>query len=322
LLDEVYMQAVLCTNKLVNLERADKLNRTMSRTSLIELEAVAAIARRGGFRAAARELRMSSSALSQAVATLEERIGVRLFNRTTRSVVLTAAGEHFLAEITPALAAIDGAIEHAGALKAEPSGTLRLNMALGAARMLLEPMLLEYLRRYPAMALEVVTEGALVDVIGQGFDAGFRLADVVPPDMIAVPVTPATRMVVVGSPAYFAGKSTPSTPLDLRQHRCIRARMASGRIYHWEFERRGETLAVDVPGALILDESGLMLQAALTGVGLAYLAEGAVAEHLASGRLVQALDDWTPPFAGLCLYYPGRRHVPAKLRALIDLIRE
>jgi DNA-binding transcriptional LysR family regulator len=294
----------------------------MSRTSLIELEAAAAVARRGGFRAAARELGMSSSALSQAVATLEERIGVRLFNRTTRSVVLTAAGEQFLAEITPALAAIDGAIEHAGALEAQPSGTLRLNMAPGAARMLLEPLLLQYLGRYPAMALEVVTEGALVDVIGQGFDAGFRLAEAVPPDMIAVAVAPATRMVVVGSQAYFAGRSTPSTPLDLRQHRCIRARMASGRIYHWEFERRGETLAVDVPGALILDESGLMLQAALAGAGLAYLTEAAVAEHLTSGRLVQVLDDWTPPFAGLCLYYPGRRHVPAKLRALIDLIRE
>jgi DNA-binding transcriptional LysR family regulator len=162
----------------------------------------------------------------------------------------------------------------------------------------------------------------LIDIVGRGFDAGFRLAEVVPPNMIRVFVSPSTRIVVVGLPAYFAGRSYPAVPLDLHQNHCIRARMASGRIYHWEFERRGESLAIAVPGPLILDESGPMSQAALAGAGLAYLAEAAIAELLANGRLVQVREEWTPTYEGLYLYFPGRRHVPAKLRALIELIRE
>lgn len=286
------------------------------------MEAVVAVARHGGFRAAARDLNMSSSALSHAIAGLEARIGVRLFNRTTRSVALTAAGEQFLAEVAPALSAIDQAIERIGEQRAEPSGTLRLNMALGAARLLLEPLVLEYLRRYPLMQVEIVTEGALVDIVGQGFDAGIRLAEVVPPDMIAVPIIPTIRPAIVGSPAYLAAHGTPKTPHDLKRHECIRARMASGRIYHWEFERHGEAFAVDVPGALTLDDSDLMLKAVLAGTGLAYLHAQQVAAELADGRLVQVLDEWTPPYGGLSLYFPGRRHVPAKLRAFIELIRE
>lgn len=294
----------------------------MARWSLVELEAVVAVARRGGFRAAARELGISSSALSHAIAGLEGRIGVRLFNRTTRSVALTAAGEQFLADVSPALAAIDHAIEMAGEHRTVPSGTLRLNTSLGAARMLLTPLVLEYLRRYPVMQVEIVTEAALVDVIGQGFDAGIRLVEVVPPDMIAVPIIPTLRSVIVGSPAYFQDRAVPKTPHDLMRHQCIRARMASGRIYHWEFERHGEAFTLDVPGALTLDESGLMLEAAVAGMGLTCLPERTVAADLAAGRLVQVLGDWTPPYEGLSLYYPGRRHVPAKLRAFIDLIRE
>lgn len=162
----------------------------------------------------------------------------------------------------------------------------------------------------------------LVDIVALGFDAGFRLAEAVPPDMIAVPVLPQSRMVVVGSADYFRAKAVPQRPVDVLQHACIRARMASGRIYHWEFSRRGESVEIDVPGPLILDDSDLMLEAALCGTGLAYLSDHAVQEHLASGQLVQVLDDWTPPYDGLCLYFSGRRHVPAKLRALIDLVRE
>lgn len=294
----------------------------MSRASLAELEAVALVARRGGFRAAARDLGVSSSALSHSISALEARIGVRLFNRTTRSVVLTAAGEQFVAEIGPALAAIDQAIHKVGELESEPRGVLRLNMALGAARMLLDPLLLEYLRRHPAMSLEIATDNALVDVIGEGFDAGVRVSGTVPPDMIAVTMIPRLRLVVVGSPALFAMHAPPTAPADLARLPCVRARMATGRIYHWEFTRRGESIALDVPGPLILDDSGLMLEAALSGVGLAYLPEPAVKEHLAAGRLVEVLADWTPPYGDLCLYYPGRRQVPAKLRALIDLVRE
>ena len=294
----------------------------MARASLVELEAVAAVARNGGFRAAARDLGMSSSALSHAIAALEERLGVRLFNRTTRSVALSAAGEQFVAEIAPAIGAIESAIENVGEHRAEPSGSLRLNTSLGAARMLLVPLILEYCRRYPRVEVEVVTEGALIDVIGQGFDAGIRLAEAVPPDMIAIPILPSLRSVVVGAPDYFAVRSRPVTPTDLLGHRCIRARMASGKLYRWEFERRGESMLVDVPGTLTLDESGLMLEAALAGAGLAYLAERAVAEDVKAGRLVTVLEDWTPPYLGLSLYFAGRRHVPAKLRAFIDLVRE
>jgi DNA-binding transcriptional LysR family regulator len=292
------------------------------KTSLIELEAVAAVARRGGFRAAARELDMSSSALSHAVAALEARLGVRLFNRTTRSVSLSSAGERFVAEVTPALAAIRAAMEGVDAQRDEPSGTLRLNTSLGAARMILGPLVLEYLRRYPKAKVEVVTEGALVDIVGQGFDAGIRLAEVVPADMIAVPINRTLRSLVLGSPAYFEGRERPRTPADLMTHQCIRARMASGAIYRWEFERHGESLTVDPPGALILDDSDLMLKAALAGQGLTMLSETAAAPHLAEGRLQAVLEDWTPPYPGLCLYYPGRRNMPASLRAFIALIRE
>lgn len=292
----------------------------MAKVSLAELEAVTTVARQGGFRAAARELQVSSSALSHAISALEERLGVRLFNRTTRSVALTAAGEQFVAEVAPALSAINEAVDHAGEQRGEPSGLLRLNMALGAARILLAPLLLDYMRRYPAVQVEIATEGALVDVMGLGFDAGVRLAEMVPPDMIAVPILSQMRLIVVGSPAYFAGRTRPQVPQDLMKHNCIRSRMAGGRLYHWEFERAGTAMTLDVPGALTLDESSLMIDAAMAGMGLAYISEQAATAALADGRLVQVLDDWTPPYPGLCLYYSGRRNVPMRLRALIDLI--
>lgn len=290
--------------------------------SLMELECVAAVASRGGFRAAARELGVSSSAISHAIGSLEARLGIRLFNRTTRSVSLSAAGEQFVAEIMPALAAIRGAVEGVDEHRAEPSGTLRLNTSLGAARMILQPLVLAYLRRYPKMKLEIVTEGALVDIVGQGFDAGLRLVETIPPDMIAVPVTDAIRSVIVATPDYFDRYPPPKVPGDLMAHNCIRSRMASGAIYRWELEGHGESLTIDVPGSLTLDDSDLMLRAAQQSAGLAYLTEGSVADDLQAGRLVQVLDDWTPPYPGLCLYYPGRRYLPAKLRAFIDLIHE
>jgi DNA-binding transcriptional LysR family regulator len=294
----------------------------MSKASLTELEAVIAVARTGGFRAAARELAVSSSALSHAIAALEDRLAVRLFNRSTRSVALTEAGERFVADIAPALAAIDGALENAGEQSAEVTGRLRLNMALGAAQMLLRPLFLEYWRRHPRVEIEITSDEALSDVIGQGFDAGIRLAEMVPPDMIAIPIIPTIRSVVVGSPAYFAERGRPLQPTDLMRHECIRARMRSGKLYRWEFEKRGQEIQIDAPGALTLDEPGLMLEAALEGCGLTYLPEQSVGEHVAAGRLEVVLADWTPPYPGLSLYFAGRRHIPARLRALIDLIRE
>jgi DNA-binding transcriptional LysR family regulator len=294
----------------------------MAQASMAELEAVTTVARTGGFRAAARELGMSSSGLSHAIAALEGRLGVRLFNRTTRSVALSSAGEQFVAEVAPALAAIAGAIGNVGEHAAEPGGTLRLNMALGAARMLLQPVILEYCRRYPRVEVEIATENALVDVVGQGFDAGIRLAETVPSDMIAVPIVRSVRSVVVGSPAYFVGRARPKAPADLLQHRCIRARMGSGKIYRWELEKRGQAVLIDAPGSLTLDESSLMHDAALAGAGLAYLGEHAVREDVTGGRLVAVLEDWTPAYPGLSLYFAGRRHIPDRLRALIDLVRE
>ena len=184
------------------------------------------------------------------------------------------------------------------------------------------PIFIAYLQRFPDMTLDIVTEGRLIDIVVEGFDAGIRSAEVVPQDMIAVPFGERQRFAVVGSPAYFAQHKQPRTPADLYAHRCIRSRMPSGAIYHWEFERRGEVLRIDGKGALTLDEPSLMLAAARAGVGLTYLTEWNVAADLQAGTLVRVLEDWTPPLDGLCLYYPGRRHVPAGLRALIELLRE
>ncbi|MFL9903017.1 LysR family transcriptional regulator [Paraburkholderia fungorum] len=293
----------------------------MKTPGLSELEGVLAVARHRSFRAAATELGVSTSALSHAVAALEARIGVRLFNRTTRSVSLAEAGAQFVDSVAPALSTIRVAIEQAGSYRDTPAGTLRINASTGAARQVM-PLLLDYLRRYPEMKLDLVTEGRMIDIVVEGFDAGIRLAESVPQDMIAVPFNEPQRFAVVGSPAYFADHPKPRTPDDLRAHRCIRLRMPSGRIYHWEFERRGQAASVDVQGMLTLDEPLLVMQAAREGFGLAYMTEWNVAADLEAGTLQRVLEDWTPPFDGLCLYYPGRRHVPAGLRALIEMIRE
>jgi DNA-binding transcriptional LysR family regulator len=294
----------------------------MRSPGLIELDAVVAVARHRNFRAAALELGVSRSALSHAVAALEERLGVRLFNRTTRSVSPTETGEQFVASVAPALGHIRGAIEAANNRRTTPAGTLRINTGARAARQMMTPIILEYLRRYPEMKVEIITEGRLVDIIVDGFDAGVRPANRVPQDMIAIPIGPDQRFAVVGSPAYLEERGKPRTPRDLLVHRCIRSRLPGGSIYRWEFNRHEEAVAIDVDGPLTLDEPALMLEAVRAGVGLAYLIEWNVAADLADGRLVRVLEDWTPTFPGLCLYYPGRRHLPARLRALVDLIQE
>jgi DNA-binding transcriptional LysR family regulator len=294
----------------------------MVKTGLTEFEAVVAVANLGSFRAAATELAMSTSALSHAIAALEARLGVRLFNRTTRSVSMTDAGQQFISRLGPALGEISEAIEGINSHRETPAGTLRINLAAAAARVILTPIILEYMRRYPDMNVVLVTEGRLVDIVGHGFDAGVRIAEAVPQDMIAVPIGGPQRQVVVGSPAYFKGRKKPVVPEDLLQHRCIRARMASGAVYRWEFEQHGEEIEIDVPGSLTLDENTLLIEAALAGVGLAYLSEAAIRNDIKAGRLVPVLENWSPSYPGLCLYYPGRRHVPAGLKALIALIRE
>ena len=294
----------------------------MHKSGMAELDAVLAVSRWGSFRAAALELGMSSTALSHAVNGLEARLGVRLFNRTTRSVSLSEAGEQFIARVAPALSEIRSAMDGVNNLRDRPAGTLRINSTVGAARSILVPVVLEYLRRYPDMRVDVVTEDRLVDIVADRFDAGIRTRDVVPGDMIAVPFGADLRFMVVGSPAYFEENPPPRTPGDLTQHRCIRARWPSGGRYRWEFVQRSKTLTIDVPGVLTLDEETLMREAALAGAGLAYIWEASIAQDVAAGRLVSVLNEWMPSSPGLCLYYPGRRNVPASLRAFIDVIRD
>jgi DNA-binding transcriptional LysR family regulator len=294
----------------------------MPRTGLVELNAVVAVASHRSFRAAATELGMSPSALSHAIAALEQRMGVRLFNRTTRSVALTEAGEQFLAKVRPALREIAEAIDASNVFRDSPAGTLRLNMSEGAARQILTPIVLEFMQRYPQMQVDLVTQGRLVDIVAEGFDAGIRLAEAVPQDMIAIPCGPEQRYAVVGSPAYFNSRARPKTPGDLVAHECIRGRLPSGAMLKWEFEKRGEQMVVDVKGLLTLDHYELWIEAALEGAGLAYVNEWSVSHEISSGRLIRVLEDWTQPFPGLSLYYPGHRHVPTGLRAFIGIIRE
>ena len=294
----------------------------MSKAGLLELNAVAAVAAAKNFRAAAAELGMSASALSHAVAALEARMGVRLFNRTTRSVSLTEAGERFLEKVGPALKDIAAAMEAANQFRATPSGTLRINTSEGGARRLLIPIVLEFLRRFPDVHVDIVSEGRMVDVVADGFDAGIRLIETVPQDMIAIPLRAEERFFVVGAPAYFEKHGRPAAPTDLLNHACLRLRLPSGAVYRWEFERHSEEIRLDVKGPMTLQSMDLMLEAAVGGAGLAYMTEQNVAEELAAGRLETVLEDWTPPFPGLCVYYSGHRHVPPALRAFIDVARE
>ncbi|MFT4172639.1 MAG: LysR substrate-binding domain-containing protein [Rhodocyclaceae bacterium] len=294
----------------------------MRASGLLEYEAVLAVARHRSFRAAATELDISSSALSSNIAAIEARLGVRLFNRTTRSVALTEAGEQFVARIAPALSELRHAADAISQHGQRPSGTLRINCAAGALRIIFTPFVLEYLRRYPDMHVDIVTDGRLIDIVADGFDAGIRLAESVPQDMIAVPFGSDVRFAVVGSPAYFEGRQRPLVPADLAAHRAVRMRLPSGKLYRWEFARRGESATVDVPGMLTLDDMASIRDAALAGVGLAYMSEWQVRDDITAGRLIRVLEDWTPAYPGLCIYYPGRRHVPPGLRAFIELVRE
>lgn len=294
----------------------------MRKIGLLELEAAVAVARRRSFRAASADLSISPTALSQTIAGLEARLGVRLFNRTTRSVAPTEAGEQFLAEIEPAVGTINHAVEAVNNYRDQPAGTLRINCSVGAARRILSPIILEFLRRYPDIQLDLVTEDRPIDVVAEGFDAGIRPGDMVPKDMIAVRLEPKQGFAVVGSPAYFEGRAVPGVPQDLLQHVCIRARMPSGSMYRWEFEQDGRELTLDVPGQLTLDDAGLMLEAVLAGTGLAYMADWWINAKVSEGKLRRVLNSFTPSSPGLCLYYPSRHYQPAGLRALVAFVEE
>jgi DNA-binding transcriptional LysR family regulator len=287
-----------------------------------ELNAAAAIAARKSFRAAANDLGISASALSHAVASLESRLGVRLFNRTTRSVSLTPAGEQFLTRVKPAMSEIADAMHEVNEQRSTPAGLIRINTSEGAGEQILAPIVTEFLRRYGDVQLEIVTDAGLVDIVADGFDAGVRLAEMVPRDMISIPIGKTQRHVVVGAPSYFTTRTQPRSPSDLKEHACVRYRLPRGSIYRWEFEKRGQILSVDITGPLTLDSDRLVLRAALEGAGLAYVNEWSARKALAEGRLIQVLSDWTPPYPGLCLYYPSHRHLAAAMRAFTDMIRE
>jgi DNA-binding transcriptional LysR family regulator len=294
----------------------------MYRPTLSDLEAVMAVARRASFRAAALDLGMSATALSNAVGKLEANLGVRLFNRTTRSVALTDAGRVFVEQVSPALQGIHDAMEAARSQQATPSGTLRINAFAAAAREILSPLVLEFLRRYPQVHVDLVTEGRLVDIVSEGFDLGVRVATLVPSDMIAVSLGRPQRYAVVGSPAHFDQHAKPRVPPDLLKHPCIRVRLPNGALFRWQFERGEQTALIDVIGPITLDEASLARTAVLDGIGLGYFFEQDVRADIEAGRLIRVLEDWTPPRPGLCLYYPGRRNPSAALKAMIRLARE
>lgn len=294
----------------------------MVQSSLTELDAVLMIARWGKFRTAALELGMSTTALSNAVGKLERSLGVRLFNRTTRSVSLTEAGRNFVAQIAPALQDIHEAMDAARSQQATPSGTLRINAFPTAAREIFAPIVLPFLRAHPQVHIDIVTEGRLVDIVASGFDLGVRSADLVPVDMIAIPLGSARRNVVVGTPDYLAARGTPMVPQDLAEHSCLRVRLPNGAIYRWPFEKDGQSVHVNVDGAITLDEASLARTAVLASVGLTLAMESDVRDDIEAGRLVRVLDDWMPPLSPLSLYYPSRRNPTAAFKAFVDFARQ
>ncbi|QIR26209.1 LysR family transcriptional regulator [Kluyvera genomosp. 3] len=294
----------------------------MSRVALTDLEAVMAIARRGTFRAAAVDLGVSTTALSHTIAKFESGLGVRLFNRTTRSVSLTDAGRLFIDNVGPSLQGVYDALEVVRARRETPSGLLRINTPPFAARTIISSLVLKFLQRYPEMQVDIVTDGRLIDIVAEGFDMGVRVAKLIPNDMIAISLGQPQRHAIVASPQYLKEQGSPETPLDLLHHACIRVRLPDGTIYRWHLENAGEVVQVDVQGRLTLDEASLARIAVLEGAGIGCFLEQDVVEDIAAGRLVRLLNDWTPPFPGLCIYYPGRRNPSAGLAAFLEMARE
>ncbi|TBV05362.1 LysR family transcriptional regulator [Phytopseudomonas dryadis] len=295
----------------------------MSKPTFAELRAFMAVAEHRSFRRAADLLGLSRSSLSHTVRGLEQRLDTRLLHRTTRSVALTESGERLLRRLQPLLNELDTLLEDVADAQGRTTGTLRINGSEGAIRLLLQSVVPAFLARYPGVELDLVAEGRLVDIVEQGFDAGVRLGEAVPLDMVAVRVGPASlRFLAVAAPGYLSGCPAPQVPDELALHQCIRQRLPSGKLYRWEFHKQGQEVAVDVRGSLTLDNSQLMVEAAADGLGIAYVPEPYARALLDEGRLVAVLEDWCPPIPGLFLYFPGNRQVPAGLRAFVDLLRE
>ncbi|MDB4943236.1 MAG: Transcriptional regulator, LysR family [Labilithrix sp.] len=280
------------------------------------------VAEKQSFTAAAKALRVTPSAVSQSISTLERRLGVRLLQRTTRSVGVTEAGERFLARLRPAVDEIEGAFTTLDELRDRPSGTLRLAVSTIACRRFVEPHLAPFLAMHPDLRLDVVVEDGLTDIVARGFDAGIRLGESLDREMVAVRISPDERIAVVGAPSYFARRGKPKHPRELHAHDCIAyRRITGGDVYRWEFTEAGRDFDVAVDGRVIANDGALMIRAALDGIGLAHVLESMVERELAEKRLVRVLSEFCPPFPGYFLYYPSRVHVPPKVRALVEHLR-
>ncbi|WP_027576150.1 LysR family transcriptional regulator [Bradyrhizobium sp. WSM1743] len=295
----------------------------MNREDASDLLAFLAVARERSFTRAAAKLGMTQSALSQIIRNLEERLGVRLLNRTTRSVTPTQAGERLFLSVGPKFTEMDADLAALSELREKPAGTIRLTATEFAAAEILLPALRKILPKYPDIHVEVIIDYGLTNIVAQQVDAGIRPGELVAKDMIAVRVSPDLRMAVVGSPSYFADRKRPKTPQDLTHHNCLNLRLPThgGSLYAWEFEKNGRELNVRVEGQLVFNSAGLLLDGALKGLGLAYLTEGHVQPYLSEGRLVRVLSDWCPPFSGYHLYYPCRRQPSPAFSLLVEALR-
>ncbi len=288
-----------------------------------ELQAFAAIVKHGSFVRAAAYLGVTPSALSQIIRNLEQRLGVRLLNRTTRSVAPSEAGARLLQRLLPALADLNAAQAEATQMGALPAGTLRINTSRVAAIHYLAPLLGPFMQAYPAIRLEIITDERLTDIVAAGFDAGIRIGEKLEQDMIAQRLSGDLSMQVVAAPAYLARHGTPRHPRDLHQHRCLSyLRPSNGSPYRWEFARAGQKLEVSVDSPLLVNEPEMLAEIVLSGAGISYLFSHQVAPYLATGQLVALLEDWTPPFPGFYLYYPSRHHLSPVLRVFADFVRE
>jgi DNA-binding transcriptional LysR family regulator len=294
----------------------------MLRENLNDVLAFLAVARDRSFTRAAAKLGVSQSALSHTIRGLEARLGLRLLARTTRSVAPTEAGERLLRALGPRFDEIEAELAELGELRDKPAGTIRITSGEHAAEAILWPALAKLLPHYPDIKVELNIDYGLTDIVAERYDAGVRLGEQVAKDMIAVRIGPDFRMAVVGAPSYFAGRPKPKHPQDLTAHDCINIRLPTyGSIYAWEFEKRGRALKVRVEGQLVFNNIALRVNAALAGLGLAYLSEDQVQEHVAEGRLVGVLGDWCPPFSGYHLYYPSRRQAAPAFALLVEALR-
>lgn len=293
----------------------------MKRPSWNELQAVKTIAGQRSFRRAAEVPGLKRSSLSHSVKGLKAAPGVRLFHRSTRSVALTDAGEMLLARLTTLLAEMDELLNDVTASGHQPYGTLRISASDAAISLLLERMLPIFIQQKPGIAIDLVAQGQLVDIVAQGFDAGIRLIEDVPKDMVAIPLSDPMRFVTIASPDYLASRSKITHPQDILQHTCLRQRLPGGKRYHREYQQHEQQFALEVPGSLTLDSSGLMVEAALAGLGLAYVPECCARPFLATRQLVTLLDDWTIASQGIALYFPQNRHMPVALRLFVDTVK-